>query len=99
MAISAAVDGLVFAWTACRWPSRNSGTGKLVIPFAGDVMTVQGHGFVALRSKTDLPKIRIFREWLFDELGKTHEWSNQFLASEWQLHRAGFIRPGLSIHL
>jgi len=44
-------------------------------------MTVQGHGFVTLRSKTDLPKVRSFREWLFDELGKTHEWANQFLAT------------------
>ena len=44
-------------------------------------MTVQGHGFVTLRSKTDLAKIRKFREWLFDELSKTHEWADQFMAT------------------
>jgi LysR family glycine cleavage system transcriptional activator len=44
-------------------------------------MTVQGHGFVTLRSKTDLPKIRSFREWLFEELAKTHEWADRFMAT------------------
>jgi LysR family glycine cleavage system transcriptional activator len=80
MAISAAVDGLGVCLDSLLLAEQELRAGKLIIPFAGDVMTVQGHGFVTLRSKTDLPKIRSFREWLFDELGKTHEWSNQFLA-------------------
>ena len=81
MAISAAVDGLGVCLDSLLLAEQELRTGKLVIPFAGDVMTVQGHGFFTLRSKTDLPKIRSFREWLFDELGKTHEWSNQFLST------------------
>jgi LysR family glycine cleavage system transcriptional activator len=44
-------------------------------------MTVQGHGFVTLRSKTDLPKVKSFREWLFNELAKTHAWADQFVAT------------------
>ena len=75
MAISAAVDGLGVCLDSLFLAEQELRTGKLVIPFVGDVMTVQGHGFVTLRSKTDLPKIRSFREWLFDELGKNDEWS------------------------
>ena len=56
-------------------------SGKLIIPFAGDIMTVQGHGFAMLRSKADLPNIRGFREWLFDELAATHDWANRFIAT------------------
>jgi LysR family glycine cleavage system transcriptional activator len=81
MAISAAVDGLGVCLDSLLLAEQELRAGKLIIPFAGDVMTVQGHGFVTLRSKTDLPKIRSFREWLFDELAKTHEWANQFMAT------------------
>jgi DNA-binding MarR family transcriptional regulator len=69
---------------ASQWLMRRLtrfGAGKLIVPFAGDVMTAQGHGFVTPRSKTDLPKISSFREWLFDELAKTHAWANQFFAT------------------
>ena len=81
MAISAAVDGLGVCLDSLLLAEQELRTGKLIIPFAGDVMTVQGHGFVTLRSKADLPKIRSFREWLFDELSKTHEWADQFMAT------------------
>src|SRR3954453_22353495 len=81
MAITAAVDGLGLCLDSLLLAEQELRTGKLIIPFAGDVMTVQGHGFVTLRSKTDLPKVKSFREWLFDELAKTHEWAKQFLAA------------------
>jgi LysR family transcriptional regulator, glycine cleavage system transcriptional activator len=81
MAISAAVDGLGVCLDSLLLAEQELRAGKLIIPFAGDVMTVQGHGFVTLRSKTDLPKIRSFREWLFEELSKTHEWADQFMAT------------------
>ena len=81
MAISAAVDGLGLCLDSLLLAEQVLRTGKLIIPFPGDVMTVQGHGFVTLRSKTDLPKVKSFREWLFNELAKTHAWADQFVAT------------------
>ncbi len=81
MAISAAVDGLGVCLDSLLLAEQELRTGKLIIPFAGDIMTVQGHGFATLRSKADLPNIRNFREWLFDELAATHAWANRFIAT------------------
>ncbi len=81
MAISAAVDGLGVCLDSLLLAEQELRTGKLVVPLAGDVMTVQGHGFVTLRSKADLPDVRSFREWLFGELAKTHEWADRFMAT------------------
>jgi LysR family glycine cleavage system transcriptional activator len=81
MAISAAVDGLGVCLDSLLLAEQELRTGKLIIPFTGDIMTVQGHGFVTLRSKADLPNIRSFREWLFDELAATHEWANRFIVT------------------
>jgi LysR family transcriptional regulator, glycine cleavage system transcriptional activator len=81
MAISAAVDGLGICLDSLLLAEQELRAGKLIIPFAGDVMTVQGHGFATLRSKADLPNIRNFREWLFNELAATHEWANRFMVT------------------
>ena len=81
MAISAAVDGLGVCLDSLLLAEQELRAGKLIIPFAGDVMTFQGHGFVTLRSKADLPNIRNFRNWLFDELAATHEWANRFMVT------------------
>ena len=81
MAISAAVDGLGVCIDSLLLAQQELRTGKLVIPFPTEGMKVQGHAFVTLRSKADLPKIRIFREWLFDELAKTREWEERFMAT------------------
>ena len=76
MAISAAVDGLGVCLDSILLAERELLAGKLVIPFAAEAMTAQGHGFVTLKSAVDLPKIRIFREWLFGQIGadKTEAW-------------------------
>ena len=80
MAISAAVDGLGVCLDSLLLAEQELRTGKLVVPFAGDVMTFQGHGFVTLRSKTDLPKVKSFREWLFAELAESRKWADRFMA-------------------
>ena len=81
MAISAAVDGIGVCLDSLLLAEQELRSGKLIVPFAGDVMKVQGHGFVTLRSKSDLPKIRSFRDWLFDELAMTLEWAESFVAA------------------
>jgi LysR family glycine cleavage system transcriptional activator len=75
------VDGLGVCLDSLLLAEQELRTGKLIIPFTGDIMTVQGHGFVTLRSKADLPNIRSFREWLFGELAATHEWANRFMVT------------------
>ncbi|WP_205574729.1 transcriptional regulator GcvA [Indioceanicola profundi] len=79
MAISAAVDGLGVCLDSLLLAEQELRTGKLIIPFADEFMRVQGHGFVTLRSRMDLPKIRIFREWLFEELAETTKWAEGFI--------------------
>jgi LysR family glycine cleavage system transcriptional activator len=81
MAISAAVDGLGVCLDSLLLAEQEIRTGKLIVPFAGDVMRARGHGFFTLRSTADLPKIRSFREWLFDELAKTLGWAERFAAT------------------
>jgi LysR family glycine cleavage system transcriptional activator len=80
MAISAAVDGLGVCLDSLLLAEQELKAGKLVIPFRDEVLKVQGHGFQTLRSKADLPKVRIFREWLFAELARTHDWADAHLA-------------------
>jgi LysR family glycine cleavage system transcriptional activator len=81
MAISAAVDGIGVCLDSLLLAEKELQAGKLVVPFAGDFMTVKGHGFITLRSKVDLPQIRDFREWLFGELTKSREWADHFVAA------------------
>ncbi|UEM24193.1 LysR family transcriptional regulator (plasmid) [Skermanella mucosa] len=81
MAISAAVDGLGVCLDSLLLAEQEIRTGKLIVPFPGDCMKAQGHGFLTLRTKTDLPKIRSFREWLFAELGRTLDWAERFVAN------------------
>ena len=68
MAICAAVDGLGVCLDSLLLAERELQSGKLVVPFPTEGMKAQGHGFVTLKSTADLPKIRVFREWLFKEL-------------------------------
>ncbi|WP_037456787.1 LysR substrate-binding domain-containing protein [Skermanella stibiiresistens] len=79
MAISAAVDGLGVCLDSLLLAEQELRAGKLIVPFADEGAMVQGHGFVTLRSKADLPNIRSFRDWLFGELAVTHEWAAQFM--------------------
>ena len=81
MAISAAVDGIGVCLDSLLLAEQELRSGRLIVPFVGDVIKVQGHGFVTLRSKSDLPKIRSFRDWLFDELAMTLGWAESFVAA------------------
>jgi len=79
MAISAAVDGLGVCLDSILLAERELLSGRLVVPFPTAGMKAQGHGLVTLKSTADLPKIRAFREWLFDELRKGRRWEEQVL--------------------
>lgn len=70
MAISAAVDGLGVCLESLLLVQRELETGRLVAPFGLDGPKVQGYTFNLLRSRADLPKIRYFQDWLFEELEK-----------------------------
>lgn len=81
MAISAAVDGLGVCIDSLLLAQQELRTGKLVVPFPVEGMKAQGHAFVTSKSKADLPKIRIFRDWIFNEMTKTREWEKRFMAT------------------
>lgn len=68
MAISAAVDGLGVCLESLLLVQRELETGRLVAPFGLAGPKVQGYTFNLLKSRAELPKIRSFQEWLFDEL-------------------------------
>lgn len=68
MAISAAVDGLGVCLESLLLVQRELETGRLVAPFGLSGPKVQGYTFNLLKSRAELPKIRSFQEWLFNEL-------------------------------
>lgn len=68
MAISAAVDGLGVCLESLLLVQRELETGRLVAPFGLNGPKVQGYTFNLLKSRAELPKIRSFQEWLFNEL-------------------------------
>lgn len=70
MAISAAVDGLGVCLESLLLVERELATGRLVAPFGLDGLKVQGYTFNLLKSRADLPKIRLFQDWLFEGLKK-----------------------------
>lgn len=68
MAISAAVDGIGVCLESLLLVQRELETGRLIAPFGLDGPQVQGYTFNILKSQAELPKIRNFQDWLFDEL-------------------------------
>lgn len=68
MAISAAVDGIGVCLESLLLVQRELESGRLVAPFGLDGPQVQGYTFNILKSQAELPKIRNFQDWLFDEL-------------------------------
>jgi len=68
MSISAAVDGLGVCLDSLLLAERELESGKLVAPFGRAGLRVQPYTFNVLKSKVDLPKIRSFQDWLFQEL-------------------------------
>jgi len=68
MAISAAVDGLGVCLESLLLVERELETGSLVAPLGRDGLKVSGYTVNMLKSRADLPKIRMFQDWLFSEL-------------------------------
>lgn len=68
MAISAAVDGIGVCLESLLLTQRELETGRLVAPLGLEGPQVQGYTFNILKSQAELPKIRNFQDWLFDEL-------------------------------
>lgn len=67
MSISAAVDGLGVCLESLLLAQRELETGRLVAPLGFTGFQVQGYTFNVLKSSADLPKVRTFRDWLFQE--------------------------------
>lgn len=68
MAISAAVDGIGVCLESLLLVQRELETGRLIAPLGLEGPQVQGYTFNILKSQAELPKIRNFQDWLFDEL-------------------------------
>jgi LysR family transcriptional regulator, glycine cleavage system transcriptional activator len=70
MAISAAVDGQGVCLESDLLVQRELESGRLVAPFGHDGPRVHCHSVCVLKAKQNITKIRVFRSWLFEELGK-----------------------------
>lgn len=81
MAISAAVNGMGVCLDSLLLARQELESGKLVIPFPTQGLRAQGHGFVTLKSSFELPKVRLFRDWLFRELDAGRQWEERCIAS------------------
>lgn len=71
MSISAAVDGLGVCLESLLFVQRELASGKLIMPLGLDGLTVHAHSMMILKAKSELPRIAIFREWVFTELAET----------------------------
>lgn len=71
MAISAAVDGIGVCLESLLLVQRELESGRLIAPFGLDGPQVQGYTFNILKSQAELPKVRNFQNWLFEELTVT----------------------------
>lgn len=71
MAISAAVDGLGVALESLLMIERELDTGRLVLPFGLEGPRRVCHHLTYLKTKAHLPKMKAFREWLFEELSSS----------------------------
>jgi LysR family transcriptional regulator, glycine cleavage system transcriptional activator len=69
MAISAAADGVGVCLESLLLVQRELDTGRLVAPFGFDGLRVNGYTLNLLKSCADLPKVKSFHDWLFEELG------------------------------
>lgn len=68
MSISAAVDGLGVCLESLLLVQRELETGRLVAPLGMDGLKVHGYTLNLLKSRADLPKLRSFQDWLFEQL-------------------------------
>lgn len=70
MAISAAVDGLGVCLDSLMLAQGELESGRLVLPFGTEGPRMRCHSLVYLASRARLPKMRLFREWLFEALAE-----------------------------
>jgi len=68
MSVNAAADGLGVCLESLILVERELQTGRLVAPFGYEGLAVNGYTLLVLKSRAELPKIRWFNDWLFDEL-------------------------------
>jgi LysR family transcriptional regulator, glycine cleavage system transcriptional activator len=68
MSISAAVDGLGVCLESLLLAQRELDTGRLVAPLGMEGLRVHGYTLNLLKSRADLPKLRSFHDWLFEQL-------------------------------
>jgi len=71
MAINAAVDGMGVALESALQLERELENKRLVLPFGNTGARMVCHRLLYLNSKDRIPKIKAFRDWLFDELDKS----------------------------
>lgn len=68
MAINAAVDGMGVVLESELQLERELDNKRLVLPFGEKGAKLVCHRLLYLKSKSHIPKIKAFRDWLFDEL-------------------------------
>lgn len=72
MAISAAIDGLGVCLESQMLAQRELDSGRLVLPFGPEGPLMHCHSLTYLASRARLPKMRVFREWLFETLAESN---------------------------
>ena len=68
MAINGAIDGLGVCLESLMLAQRELDAGRLVLPFGTQGPQIHCHSLVYLASRARLPKMKLFREWLFEAL-------------------------------
>lgn len=71
MSISAAIDGVGIALESRLLLERELESRQLVLPFGTEGHRLVCHHLKLLKTKAHLPKMRAFRDWLFEELGRS----------------------------
>ena len=68
MAINAAIDELGVCLESLMLAKRELDAGRIVLPFGEEGPEIHCHSLVYLASRARLPKMKMFREWLFEAL-------------------------------
>lgn len=71
MAIFAAADGLGVCLESKLLVERQLDSGRLVLPFGDEGPRIQCHSMSYLKSRANLPKIKVFRNWILKSLNES----------------------------
>lgn len=71
LSIFAAIDGLGVCLESRLLVERQLDAGRLVLPFGGEGPRIACHSLNYLASRARLPKMRLFRDWLFEALAQS----------------------------